>query len=81
MRQHSQPLSGDETGAAMSNVAKLQKALEAAENMTETEYRILYESAKQADDNLVSIENYDEIISRHQEFKKMLMHMKCGPTI
>lgn len=81
MRPHSQPHSGDETGPAMSNVAKLQNALEAAENMTKAEYRILYESAKQADDNLVSIENYDEIISRHQEFKKKLMHMKCAPKL
>jgi hypothetical protein len=65
----------------MSNVAKLQKALESIDGMTDAEYEILYKSAKQADDNLVSIENYDEIIARNQEFTKMLMHMKCGPTI
>lgn len=65
----------------MSNVAKLQKALESIDGMTDAEYEILYKSAKQADDNLVSIENYDEIIARNQEFNKMLMHMKCGPTI
>jgi len=81
MRPHSQPHSGEETSPAMSNVAKLRNALEAAEIMTEAEYRILYESANQADDNLVSIENYDEIISRHQEFKKMLMQMKRGPKL
>ena len=51
------------------------------DGMTDAEYEILYKSAKQADDNLVSIENYDEIIARNQELKKMLMHMKCGPTI
>lgn len=67
MRTHSQPHSGDETGQAMSNVAKLQKALESIDDMTDAEYEILYKSARQADDNLVSIENYDEIISRHQE--------------
>ena len=60
----------------MSNVAKLQKALESIDGMTDAEYEILYKSAKQADDNLVSIENYDEIIARNQEVKKMLMHMK-----
>jgi len=51
----------------MSNVAKLQKALESIDGMTDAEYEILYKSAKQADDNLVSIENYDEIIARNQE--------------
>lgn len=65
----------------MSNVAKLKKALESIDDMTDAEYEILHKSARQADDNLVSIENYDEIIARHQHFKKMLMQMKRGPTI
>ena len=60
----------------MSNVAKLQKALEAAENMTEAEYRELYEQAKDLPE-IVSFEEFDYLAKR----EKLLKVIHNAPTI
>jgi len=75
MRTHLQPHSGDETGPAMSNVDKLQKALEAAENMTDAEYEQLYNQAKGLPD-IVSFEEYDYLVRREKTLKEILPRPK-----
>jgi len=72
MRPHSQPLSKAGNGYAMSNVAKLQKALEAAENMTEAEYENLHKVAKMLDYQGTIIIDWDGHIAHREYVKKLL---------
>lgn len=68
MRPHSQPSSDTENGLPMTNVAKLQKALEAAENMTDKEYCELYEQAKDLHE-IVTFEEFDYLAKREKLLK------------
>jgi len=52
----------------MSNVAKLHKALEAAENMTDKEYCELYEQAKDLPE-IMSFEEFDYLAKREKLLK------------
>mgnify|MGYP000408482130 FL=1 len=65
----------------MSNVAKLQKALEAAENMTDAEYENLHNVAKMFDYQGTIIIDWDGHIAHRAYVKKLLQQSAQRPKL